>query len=146
MHIERLMRMIEILKNVKEQKRAFDMDQWFGDRDQGCGTAACAFGYGALDPAFQAEGLRLIFTDTDKRKHEILNVEDYYALRNKAGTVEPAFAGRTGFGAACVFFDIPMSTADYLFNAANYNGLTIAPKRVIKRLGKVLGIEPEQDR
>lgn len=140
MNIERLKHQIEILQDVAARGAHFDMDQWAGEWDHGCGMAACAFGYGALDPAFQAEGLRLRFTNADRRR-EITTIEEYNAICREAGQFEPAFDGHVGFSAAVQFFDISMEYADWLFNAANYRGLdpsAITPGHVIARIERLL--------
>jgi hypothetical protein len=150
MNIERLSHLIAILQDVEARKLPFDMDQWLGEWEHGCGTAACAFGYGALDPKFQAEGLRLRFTLAQRALGEpgtieITTTEQYTAAtRDQIGQIEPVFGERVGFSAVCAFFDIPLSTADYVFNAANYSGTDpskITPDRVIRRLEKVLGLD-----
>ncbi|MEX3914841.1 hypothetical protein AB4Y43_01150 [Paraburkholderia sp. BR10872] len=51
MHVERLQRMVTMLRGLPEEK--FDITNW------DCGTAACAVGHACLNPIFNEQGLWL---------------------------------------------------------------------------------------
>jgi hypothetical protein len=151
MNRERLQRQIDILRAVAAQALPFDMDAWVGGDGEACGTAACAFGYACLDPAFQAEGLRLMFIrrysdelEYTPRKRTITTVADYNAIRSVPGTFAPVFAGQHEFSAAATFYDILLDAAEYLFDPGCYrdednemrDGIT--PDEVIARIERVM--------
>lgn len=151
MNRERLNHQIEILRAVAAQALPFDMDSWVGGDGEACGTAACAFGYACLDPAFQAEGLKLTFwhryhnpESREPRTIILTTIEDYNATRQIAGLYDVAYQGHGGFSAAATFYDISLDAAEYLFDPGCYrdedgemrNG--VMPDEVIGRIERVM--------
>lgn len=57
----RLRHLVNVLRNVQQEKHKFNICTW-ADLNPVCGTTACAIGYAALDPVFQQEGLRMEMT------------------------------------------------------------------------------------
>lgn len=132
MNVERLQRLKRLL--LAEKAWNFDMHSWF-DASPGthfnltprdgtsewadiephnfCGTAACALGTAALDPQFQAEGLRLIakldqFGDFDG--------------------VQPSYRDKVLFEAAQAFFGITYNQAYNLFGLSSLEAPQVAEK------------------
>ena len=143
MNRERLNHQIDILRAVAAQALPFDMDTWVGDDGEGCGTAACAFGYACLDPAFQTEGLKLTFwhryhnPESGERTIILTTVADYNATRQIAGTYDVTYHGHGGFSAAAFFYDIPLDAAEYLFDPGCYRN-DVMPDEVIGRIERVM--------
>src|SRR4029077_8748797 len=121
MHRERLDRQIAVLREVAASERVFDMRNWIEkprSHEGACGTSACAFGYGALDPQLRAEGLRMAvgFTkegNDEKTYVDVASKAEYNALvmtltPDELGTLSayPEFGGLSGFEAAVEFFGI----------------------------------------
>jgi hypothetical protein len=151
MNRERLQRQIDILRTVAAQALPFDMDAWVGGDGEACGTAACAFGYACLDPAFQAEGLKLTFwhryhnpESGEPRTIVLTTVADYNATRQIPGLYDVAYQGHGGFSAAATFYDIPLDAAEYLFDPGGYRDEDnemrdgIMPDEVIGRIERVM--------
>jgi hypothetical protein len=118
MNRERLEHLKVVLSNVKPEK--FDMSVWFTEHGT-CGTAACAFGYAAMDPKFNVEGLT--------------------AAEGWWGKIEPTYAGQGGFVAAMSFFDLNSEQATWLFSDGTYDAPRnerITPQMVIDRIDTLL--------
>ena len=145
MNLERLQHQIDILRGVADTAKLFDMGQWLDVNTHGCGMAACAFGYACLDPAFQAEGLRLEFAPRDRpvdgeRIITIANVTDFKKIRRIPGCFDPVFGGYSSFEAAAEFYDITLNAALYLFDPDTYDirESNITPEDVIERVNMVI--------
>lgn len=103
MNTERLLKLADFLETVPEQ--AFTLDAWEaraaskpeGDKQGECGFAGCAMGWAAHAKLFP--GLIL------ENGSPVYRVNDYVRL---------------GFGAAEVVFDIPFSSAVWLFYRQHY--------------------------
>lgn len=76
----------------------FDLSDWLynpsGKFTRDCGTTACAFGFAALLPEFQAEGLHMCPTHSDSLNAWV------------------DFEGHRNFEAAEAFFDLPLENED----------------------------------
>ncbi len=110
MHRERLKRLAEILDAVPPAQ--FDLGFWYTKTD--CGTIACAGGWAALDPGFQADG-----------------------LKPDAGM--PTYAGERGFAALIRFFGLSSVTLfmPYGYPLHRYPG-RIRPADVAARVRELL--------
>lgn len=55
MNIEAMQNLVRVLREVEEQKKPFDMEDWFADYDaiDDCATAACAAGWCYRDQWFK---------------------------------------------------------------------------------------------
>lgn len=99
--MERLQHLITVLAAVPASD--LDMCSWFEEpwQIESCGTAGCAFGYAALDPVFNKQGLGRF-----------------------QNTVVYAQAGRRyivqGFAAAERFFGITQEESNYIFMPTSY--------------------------
>lgn len=99
MNVERMNLMIQLLHEVREAKKMFDLENWRSD----CGTAACAVGYAAQDGRFNAIGLYM-------------------------GTIEEPILKEgnesyVGWNACCKLFGLHDPEARYLFSQVSYKGL-----------------------
>lgn len=117
MNVDRLTRLAALLDRVQAEGRGFDMAWWKHRGD--CGTVACAVGWAASDPEFQAEGLRLVGDEDDSI---------------------PQFCGWTGFEAAALFFECGMHNAEGVFSPGGYEKPyeEITPADVAARVRKLL--------
>lgn len=153
---DRLEIQIDVLEQVEALNRQFNMGAWFEKaRDaEPCRTAACAFGYAALDPRLQEMGLHLRVAYTDKdgspQYRIVRSNADYSALHREVGSAsvgaaQPVFGGDEAFGAAMEFYGISGNAADYLFDPTNYSQDTsnIAPRDVITRIREVIDLDGE---
>src|SRR6185436_15394119 len=128
MHRQRLEQLAVMLDEYHEapNRPRFDLKTWgeFEERRGGflwlqkhpCDTAACAVGLACISRAFQAEGLSF--------------------ERTKEIGLQPLFAGRGGWEAVHLFFDLTPKQADRLFRTGAYRisiGETAA-KAVAKRI------------
>ena len=120
-NIERLKHLIVILEHVDEEVTAnsqgrfgFDINNWFEEDD--CGTVACALGWAAIDPKFQAEGL---FIDKNS---------------------EPEFEGAVTYLAGSHFFGISVDESCTLFAPYHYPSDMPRhdPKPVIARIKELI--------
>jgi len=101
MHVARLTRLVEVLKDVAadpKKAREFDLEYWRRETTD-CGTHLCAVGWGMIDPVLNEEGLLMKYGD-------------------------PWYAGRGGWAAVEAFFDISWDAAQYLFSSAAYDSYT----------------------
>ena len=155
MNRERLNHQIEILRAVAAQALPFDMDSWVGGDGEACGTAACAFGYACLDPAFQAEGLKLTFwhryhnpESSEPRTIILTTIEDYNATRQMLDCMTWPIKTMAGSAPLRTFYDISLDAAEYLFDPGCYrdeddemrNG--VMPDEVIGRIESVMAELP----
>lgn len=148
MNKDRLLRIADLMDRVHAEHLKFDITGWGGARghygegdtrfedyattiarvEPECGTAACAMGYSALDPSFQAEGLKMTATfwsgDSSEPISKIdvssvaaLNDLIFVAAAKKAIAVDVTveFEGKTGFDAAAEFLEIWHQAAHDLF-------------------------------
>ena len=149
MNLERLQHQIDILRSVAAAEKQFDMSQWLDVSSHGCGSSACAFGYACLDPAFQAQGLRLEFEHRypnedigEARRFTVASVADFNLVRNRLGRFDPVFGDYNSFDAAAVFYGITVSAATFLFDPDTYTGPSrygaITPEDVIERINVVI--------
>lgn len=145
MNRERLKMLEDLMRRVQvapDPGRAFHMDYWFltafsrcedtlGRKD--CGTSACALGYAALQPEFQALGLSPSPSGSAPAYHP---PGSGYGAR------------RTGMEAAEAFFDIDPNIACYLFNGNDAYGeeleyREVQPIDVANRIARLLQETPE---
>jgi len=170
MNTSRLRRAIEIMQDVEAKQLPFDMDYWlthldentfppFGVREHTCGTAACMFGWCALDEGFQKEGLRFYvnfyreYPNGENYEEEQLTnptiAEQNRLIHEEGWQISSAgvsFEGRTGTGAAAKFFGISIAAADYLTLPDRYSSDDILPEDAIRHLENVLnGIFEEEE-
>lgn len=164
MNIDRLNRLIEVLNEVQERRKAFDMSAWmsglksptttYGEVEP-CGTTACALGYAALDPVLQSQGLSLVarchtadengyLSSYDKCENRVINTANDFneALNRYAWVVaDPVYNGSSGFVTGARFFDISINASYFLFDPDEYNNgsdRVIEPIEVIRRIEYVL--------
>jgi len=160
MNLARMNHLITVLEGVERAKKRFDLTSWVSNKidvdtcsgekpvvAEACGTSACALGYAALDPVFQAEGLgfEVAFADQfGKCRTEM--VKDIASF-NKAikapdfWRMDPIFGDREGLLAAREFFGITISAAGYLFDPETYddgNSRPVLPSEVIERVREVM--------
>lgn len=134
MNRERLKILVEVLDRVEAEGGKFDMDRWVepvGRQPDGtpappsCNTAACAMGWAAVEPRFNAMGLKL-------------RVMRSYLSPNSTW-YEPTFNGLNGMEAACEFFDLTLDDTAYLFDPTAYCKPALLPtvrRRVLEVIGK----------
>lgn len=130
MNIERLTKLAELLDKVAAANKPFNLAVWINDPDSEtsdpqhkageCGTVACAVGYAACDPWFNAQGLSLV-----------------------GG--EPAITGvEEGWDSVELFFDLGEGDARYLFCSSRYGtGPDTSPSQVAARIREFIA-EPDQ--
>lgn len=158
MNEHRLRLTIDVLHDVAQANKRFNMARWLGkradERQDACGTAACAFGHAALDPRLQAEGLSLIGELNDTLDvvpiRTIADFSAWLTCPNATGYADPCFDGETGFDAATAFYDITYDAADYLFDPTSYprDAVGVTPEDVITRIERVIelgGEAPDRD-
>lgn len=152
MNTERLQIQIDVLHRVMEAELPFNMGAWLEHTSSPCATAACAFGYAALDPRLQAEGLSLYAIDGALGRVTITSVADYnrLLLSNSMHQVWPTYAGLDAFAAASKFYGISRDAARFLFDPECYEESDpIFPEDVIKRIEYLLdndgNMPPEDD-
>jgi hypothetical protein len=105
MNRERLEHLRKIILDAPDKH--FDMSTWAKGGRTLCGTTLCAGGWAALDPEFQARGLRLL-----SRGMEIKSIQD---LSPKDIWVDILYQEGEGFYALSLFFDLPHREVNYLF-------------------------------
>lgn len=131
MRRDRLLRLIEVLEQVKQDGRPFDMGRWVGSGSdttvglldipvEECGTASCAFGWAARDPVHRAQGIEL------KWHSQML-------------MWVPEFAGRMGFAAAETFYEITERQAIWLFDPPSYAAADKSIAHVLARVRVLAG-------
>lgn len=129
MNIEALHQLRRVLKQVRDEKRPFEITGWSrATKDGGvppplttpvneCGTASCAAGWAARDPWFIERGFvleeRKVWTDP---------------------VLYPRWKSFSGTLACTAFFDISEREFGWLFGAENANGAG----RALTRLNKLL--------
>lgn len=149
MNRDRLQHLITVLENVEHQTSAgFYMGSWATrNLDHVCGTACCAFGYAALDPKFQADGLKMTAEvwngdEGDCVNHDVTSVEDMLSIpaNDCWPDFDVCFGFEQGFRAAEQFFDISYPQACNLFDPDSYHDFTadITPTHVIAKIRKLL--------
>lgn len=149
MNRERLEHLITVLKSVPKQN--FHMGFWgVSEYGNDCGTTCCAFGYAALDPEFQEQGLKMVHTKLTRNLDQSWNrdttvldsIVSFNALARKLD--EPIEVdiylhnGKTGYEAAKEFFDLEENTVYFLFSPDYYKSFTSSPDEVIERIQTVL--------
>lgn len=98
----------------------FDMSEWYHEKP--CGSAACAAGFAAMDPIFNAQGL-VLFPVDNQGEHMV-----------RCGVL-------VGFGAIAGFFNISHSDARYICEPDNYpeyDGRPIPRAAVIRHIEEVI--------
>lgn len=171
MWVARLEHLKNVLKDVERRDANFHMGAWFEPDPflfkEGvsikhvCGTSACALGFAALDPVFQACGLRPrvhVWKDVHKANGSIKLVDrrveggmlalnrTVYKLNSMSRNDGPpimqvSYGKDRNLTAAMKFFEITGGQADYLFMPTFYPGMDsgeIAPKDVIEHIDRVL--------
>lgn len=161
MNTERLTHLITVLQGVIEQGRVLDMATWADTRTTTgprggvhvCGSTACAMGYAALDPLFQAAGLSLRVTIMTKHPHKQTlhhpgDADAFNALVLRRGILirdakpmlrMPDGEDHFGFTAACEFFDLDDGQADWLFLREAYDAQYPTAADVIERIQSLIG-------
>jgi hypothetical protein len=136
---ERLEMLIDVLQRVQDDDLPFDMGAWI-ERKSPCGTSACALGYAALDPRFQALGLRMV-----TRKGDILSIEQYNDMAMEAWTkfrqtiiMDVSYQGEDAYRAGSLLFDISLAASAALFDPETYGRLDTKPCHVIERVRAVI--------
>ena len=131
MHTERLLRVAELLERLPTTHN-FDLTNFAENREQfghGCGTSACACGYAALDPSFQAEGFRLVssvqlgdlgFDLTNATTMTDAPSFNSFAKMHPLHRFTVAYGDETGLEATRTFFDIGDLAFDVLFTYEKY--------------------------
>lgn len=150
MNISRLQQLITILEEVEAKSQPFDMVAWLST----CGTAACAWGWGALHPMFQAQGVTMkvslikeqLGEEDELQELEITSLSELQPALNEDWQVffaSPTFEGAEGMDAATRFFDLTPSQATHLFSHVGYrqsgawmNG--VRPRHVIAKIQALL--------
>lgn len=149
MNIPRLQHLITVLEQIEAEHKPFYMDLWFGttSHDDWCRTAACAGGYAALDPQFQAQGLGIeVFLKHEAKMPRAIQVtslaEIQPHLRDGWSYHEalPSFEGEIAFEAAERFFDLTPHQATYIFSVITYHKPShrIRPHHVIEHIQELL--------
>jgi len=109
MNKQKLERLIQILEDVRDNQKNFDMGAWSTE----CGSPSCALGWAAADPEFFSLGLLLV-----------------------RGRIY--FAGRLGYGAGAGFFGIEWDDSYYIFSPHCYAAAPTAPDVVIGHIREVI--------
>ncbi len=123
---ERLAKLATLLMTVPDKH--FDMSVWRDGED--CGTAACAVGHAAMDPWFNARGLKL------QKRNKLMSRPGHSWI--------PFFQGRTrkylSLKAAQAFFGLSYEDAGHLFLPRKYRneGLDVKPSTVARRIRTLL--------
>ena len=116
MNVLRLTHLITVLERVERERLGFNMEKWYADRVP-CGTVCCAGGWAALDPVFNAEGLRT---------HHFIST--------------PNFDDHAGYEALGMFFGLNRGCCRSLFDPHAYNlhSCDIRPHHVIANIREML--------
>lgn len=162
MNVERLTHLIEILRQVESSHRPFDLTVWASTgvspnttsgSAEACGTSACALGYAALDPQFQAQGLALkanVYALSDTHFVErcigeitVSTTDEFNEVMRRAdvGMFDPVYGEERGFSAGAEFFGINREASNYLFDPDYYPqgfDAPILPAQVIARIEDLL--------
>lgn len=173
MNIDRMNHMITVLEGVIAADKAFNLSGWVmneasmhrddpdfvknhwntvGNVQKTCGTSACAMGYAALDPAFQAQGLTLKIEvygpDGRTVEYPVTTVKEFNEITRRptleVDEIYIRFNGQDGIGAAMEFFGITEKAATWMFLPDHYEDMTqdnqvpITPQAVIDRLRAVI--------
>ena len=131
--MSRLNHLIDVLENVIEAKKNFYIGTWLLNEE--CGTVACAVGWGALDPDFKKEGLKL-----ENIGEGVNLVPAYYE----------DFQRYEGYRAVAQFFKIGRREAELLFDPYDYTDSSryyvynyVTPEHVIARIQILMGLYEE---
>jgi len=145
MNEERLLIQIDVLEQIAALDRLLDMSGWIQEaptRDEPCRTACCAFGYAALDPRLQEQGLTLVGYTNARRKVLIRSSAEFNRFAKAGaldGIVYPAFGDAEGFTAAMEFYGITRRAANYLFDPEWYPARRgITAEAVAERVREVI--------
>lgn len=155
MHRELLELTVDVMEHVAAARKPFNMDSWYAPNDaEPCKTAACGFGYAALDPRLQAHGLSFEASYEGERRaiKSIREFNDFIkTLPNDVDMdyveMTPTFNGEYDLYAAVEFYDISWEAAEYLFIPGTYsrnNEGEITPKMVIERIKEVISLNGER--
>lgn len=163
-NIERLEHLVKILSNIpkeipfnlkeyvsfqtREGRRTVN-SFWRPDsvKPEACGTAVCAVGYGALDPVFIAQGLRLQPRREGDGSLTTLNSVEEFNAAAKDPDVFSFFLTYTDEKgelhiqgeAGTRFFDMDEDDYDAIFQSTSYpRNRKITPAAVIKRIRKYI--------
>jgi len=160
MNIERLQRLLHIMRELEVKDRVLTMGTWaepIEDDDGGtiCGTSCCALGWAALDPELHAQGLTLMLetVETESGELPIATPEELLAVmrKNPHGCYYPKFEDEgSAIESAVNFFGITREQSEWLFNPSTYrfggyvrfSSHLITPLMVIRRLEKLIA-EPD---
>jgi len=159
MNRERLNHLKTVMLRVAESAAKLDMSTWASDTntitEEGehiCGTSCCAFGYAALDPVFQKQGLKLLMQTNYNEWSGVDTAERLSELMQEGHSRAEVFFGNDkSFVAADAFFGLTDSqfgnfkgwnAADYLFASSAYGKYTreITPADVIAHIDEVLAL------
>lgn len=166
MNRKRLEHLVTVLEGVREKRRPFNLGVWMGDgmngaettvgRKNECGTACCAFGYAALDPEFQRQGLVIEVNAYSGRalgstKHIVASIAEFNELVCKDLSLDVSITLKgnkdlEGFDAAAKFFDLDLDDVHDLFDPAHYGDGVVYPRHVIERIQKLLARKPVKKR
>lgn len=147
MNIPRLRQLITILEEVEAKSQPFDMASWLDS----CGTAACAWGWGALHPLFQAQGVTMrvslakeeLGEEDELQELKITSLSELQPKLDEDWQIvfaTPIFEGVEGMDAATRFFDLSPREATSLFSHAGYHqgSAWIRPRHVIAKIQAIL--------
>jgi hypothetical protein len=141
-----LLKLADIMARVQKRRKKFNMSSFAAVNH--CGTSACAAGYAALDPEFQARGLKLTAIVWLPFKDNIV-VTNASKLRKQTGKYfEIKFEGLEDFEAAAKFFGVTELASLYLFNPPDYDDVLdtyenhddIEPRDVIRHIHAVINL------
>jgi hypothetical protein len=119
-HTKRLLKLADILAKFRPKKGIkFDMAVWGrhdvshvpSPQDGFCGTAACALGHGAMDPAFRRAGLKLWWTKLDRW----YDCEKHCVVESPTLDADVRFGGSHGEYAGAKFFGLSTEEAEDVF-------------------------------
>jgi hypothetical protein len=135
MNVGRLMHLETVLWRVLDERKSFDLALWAVIDQHDCCTVACAGGYAAIDPVFQAQGLYLGYKG---------GIPLRKATRCFLGQPKIYFRASNGklyseFEAAARFFEITMKQTEWLFARFSYPApVPPGPEDVIARLNELV--------
>lgn len=128
MNAKRLEEVCRTLESLPK-KGKFSLFNWFShtgshrpEKDDYCGTTACAIGWAMTSPKLRRAGLK---------KHE-------YNDNGAVHYFEPKFAGHSGWNAITHFFDLSQYEAKMLFLENNYPKGRRDRRSVIRRIRKFI--------
>jgi len=154
MHVQRLERLITVIKGVERAKLAFDLGHWAvmgplcPTNEAPCGTSACACGYGALDAVLQAEGLHMKVWDNDETRVVVSGIDHFNQIIKQAvddvrhiytSDFGICYGDEEGWRAIEAFFELSVQEAQHLFADHAYPlDDRQSPRAVIERIEAML--------